>query len=115
MPRSPRSALTLIRELDAVVPNLKVERQDEDGLGVFRTFRITTGTHKGVDDVVSVVADERIVNTRSIANGVEVTFSSSPRVADDDKPFQVADAAETLISAKPKKRAARKAAPKNAD
>jgi hypothetical protein len=108
MPRSPRSALTLIRELDAVVPNLKVERQDEDGLGVFRTFRITTGTHKGV-------ADERIVNTRSIANGVEVTFSSSPRVADDDKPFQVADAAETLISAKPKKRAARKAAPKNAD
>jgi hypothetical protein len=112
MPRSPRSALTLIRELDAVVPNLKVERQDEDGLGVFRTFRITTGTHKGVDDVV---ADERIVNTRSIANGVEVTFSSSPRVADDDKPFQVADAAETLISAKPKKRAARKAAPKNAD
>jgi hypothetical protein len=99
MTRYARSAKTLIDELSVVVPDLEVERDDLDGLGVWRTLRFTSTTHKGLDDVVSAVADERIVSHRSITKGVEVTFHDASRLADLNHKFGVSDAGD-LISKK---------------
>jgi hypothetical protein len=108
MPRDPRAARTLISELEALVSDLKVERDDPDGLGVHRTFRLTSATYKGLDDTVHVVADDRITDVTSIGKGVEVTFNHLGRIADNADPFNAADAAETLLTKKrvPKKKPA---------
>jgi hypothetical protein len=107
MSRNPRSANTLIRELQVVVPDLEVKADDLDGLKVYRTFRLTSTAHKGLEDVVTAVADSRIVNSRAVKDGVEVTFTHLVR-ADRAAPFGVADAADLLT----KKRAKKAVAPK---
>jgi hypothetical protein len=104
MTRYPRSANTLTEELRAAVPDLEFEADDLDGLNVYRTFRYTSETLKGLDDVVSVVADDRIVLTKSIANGVEVTFNSRT-VADQREGFGVAQVADDLLKKRPKRKA----------
>lgn len=96
MARDPHAARTLIAEVRAVVPRLVVERSDLDGLGVHRTFRLTSTDVKGLDDLASVVADQRVVSTRSVANGVEVTFSHRV-VADDNSTFNVRLVADDLL------------------
>jgi hypothetical protein len=116
MPRDPRAATTLIRELRTIVPDLNAEADDLDGLGVYRTFRLTSKDFKGLEDVITAVADLRIVSSRSITGGVEVTFSHFPRVADSTDSFG-ASGAETLITRKrkpAKKTARKKVTPKNA-
>lgn len=105
MPRNPRSAEKLIAELDALVPDLKVEQDDLDGLGVYRTYRLTSETHKGLPDVINAVADRRIVNSKAISNGVEVTFTHFVS-ADKVDPFRVDHAADLLSKKKPAKKAA---------
>lgn len=95
MTRDTRSAQTLIRELQEVVPDLEVERDDLDGLRVYRTVRLTSKERKGLEDVLSAVADDRIVNSRSITNGVEVTFTHRVN-ADLDHEFGIGDAADLL-------------------
>lgn len=104
MPRDPRAATTLITELYGFVPDLAVDSGDTDGLGIDRTFRLTSETIKGLPDVVSAVADKRIVQSRPIAKGVEVRFSPSARLGDVVDPYHVADAA-TLLSKRRKKKA----------
>jgi len=106
MARSPHSAKALIRELRAVVPDLVTERDDLDGLAVYRTFRFTSKKKKGLDDVITAVADNRIVQHRSITDGVEVTFTHLTG-ADSNSGFGVAQATDLITS-----RRARKAKPK---
>lgn len=117
MPRTARAAARLLQELAPVVDDAQVQVDDLDGLGVYRTYRVTSATRVGLDDVIAAVADERIASTRSISNGVEVTFVTDRR-ADDHKPFNVKDAADLLRKKQKrttKKTAAKKAAPKDAD
>lgn len=106
--RDPYAAATLIRELRAVVPKLIVERDDLDGLDVYRTFRFTSTEKAGLDDVITAVADDRIVQTRSIKDGVEVTFTHFVH-ADQAKEFGVSQVADELLT-KPRRRAAKKTA-----
>lgn len=109
MARDPRSATVLIRELRTVVPQLVVERDDLDGLKVYRTFRLTAKGVKGLADVVSAVADARIVQHSSITDGVEVTFTHYT-TADQGTEFGVMQAVSLLST--PRKRKARKTAAK---
>lgn len=115
MPRNPRAATTLITELRSVVPDLDVEADDRDGLGVYRTFRLKSEDFKGLADVIAAVADRRIVQSKVITGGVEVTFTHLA-LADGTDPFNVADA-QDLVSRKrqPAKKAAAKKAESKSD
>lgn len=116
MTRDTRSARNLISELEAVVGHVEVDRDDLDGLGVYRTYRITSTDYKGLGDVVTAVADQRIVQSRAITNGVEVTFVHDSR-ADASGRFGVVDARDLLTKKRKttKKSAAKKAVSKDAD
>lgn len=105
MPRNPRAATTLIAEIQSLVGDIVVEADDLDGLGVYRTFTITSKTRKGLADVVNAVADERIVSSRSVPNGVQVTFTHR-FTADRGTQFGVRDAESLITRRKPAKKTA---------
>lgn len=114
MTRSTRAARRLISELKPFVTDLEVEEDNLDGLNVYRTLRLKSQSLKGLPDVIDAVEDNRIVSTRSIVGGVEVTFTHTVQ-ADRGSTWNTRDAAHLLSKRAPKKKAAAKPAPEDAD
>lgn len=103
MARDPYAAKALVEELHAVVPDLEVERDGLDGLGVYRTYRLRSATLRGLYDVAAAVGDRRIQAIREISGGTQVTFVADAR-ADDKEPFGVTHATTLLRKVRTRKK-----------
>lgn len=94
MPRIPRAARQLARELTAVIPNVSHNGGDLDGFGVYRTVSFDGN---GVEQVLeSISHDPRIISV----NGNTVHFVTG-QLADNPRPFSVAAVAAVLAAPEP--------------
>lgn len=95
MPRLPRSAVSLLREINQVLPEASATgTSDPDG---FNVIREVTYDGPGIESILEAVAtDHRL----SSVKGAVVTFRSDPR-SDNTQPFGVRAAAKVLKTEDP--------------